>query len=811
MKRSFAIIVLLISKFVVAQSGQIEGFVFTADSTNSIPGVNVYLKEIGVGTQTNGSGFFEIKSIQSGTYTLVFSSIGYVKQTAIVVVSNQNIVLPTVHLKESVSELKEFVVMTNGNTAAKNIPGAVTYLALRDIQKFNYSDANRLLRTIPGVNIQEEDGFGLRPNIGLRGAGVERSSKITLMEDGILIAPAPYSDPSAYYFPTIGRMQGVEVMKGSSQIQYGPFTTGGAINFVSTQIPDTFSGKINVSGGSFGLRKVHAFVGNSSKHFGFSIETFQFAADGFKELDNNGNTGFKKQDYVAKFRVNTKEGNYVYQSLQLKLSQAEEVSNETYLGLTLADFNATPLRRYSASQLDQMNSDQNLASLTHTLKIGTWLKVSTTAYHTNFTRNWYKLDKVSDSTSAYSLATVLDNPNEYVAAYNVLIGNDEGAENKLTLRNNNRKYDSQGIQTVVDIKFETQEFKHSIQLGARLHSDGVDRFQWDDAYEILAGEMYLTTAGIPGTESNRINTGKAFASYAQYKLAYKKLTLTSGIRLEKIKFESINYGKNDIERVGVDAIKAVNTATVMMPGVGLDYNYSKYLSAFGGVHKGFSPPGTAEGSKPEESVNYEIGARYNKNTIASQLVFFITDYKNLLGSDQTISGGQGTGEQFNAGAVRTSGVEFTAMYDLLSSNKRNRFSLPLQITYTYTSAIFKTTFSSDFDSWGNVAAGDEFPYLNKHQLAVMLGFEYKRLTVNVAGRYIDAMRTEPGQGALEIAKSTDDAIVLDFSANYDLSKSTSIFGSVTNATNAIYRVADRPAGYRPAMPRAVIVGLKTAF
>ena len=128
--------------------------------------------------------------------------------------------------KDSIYPLDEVIIKGNtilGNKfVAKNRTGAAYYLSSEELEQFDYADINRVLSKIPGINLFEEDGFGLRPNISIRGTSPERSSKIAIMEDGVLISPAPYSASSAYYFPSVARMQAIEVLKGSSQIQYGP-------------------------------------------------------------------------------------------------------------------------------------------------------------------------------------------------------------------------------------------------------------------------------------------------------------------------------------------------------------------------------------------------------------------------------------------------------------------------------------------------------------------------------------------------------------------------------------------------------------
>ncbi len=111
-----------------------------------------------------------------------------------------------------------------------DIPGSAHVMDAEALGVFNDTDILRVLRAVPGVYVQEEEGFGLRPNIGIRGSGLDRSARIALLEDGVLIAPAPYSAPSAYYFPTQRRMDSLEVLKGPASIVVGPRTTGGALN-----------------------------------------------------------------------------------------------------------------------------------------------------------------------------------------------------------------------------------------------------------------------------------------------------------------------------------------------------------------------------------------------------------------------------------------------------------------------------------------------------------------------------------------------------------------------------------------------------
>lgn len=714
--------------------------------------------------------------------------------------------------KDSIENLDEVIITANkllgSKFEAKNRTGSAYYLSSKDIEKHNYIDITRVMAEIPGVNIYEEDGFGLRPNISLRGTSPERSSKITLMEDGVLAAPAPYSAPAAYYFPNVARMQAVEVLKGSSQIQYGPFTTGGAVNFVSTEIPNSFRGEIKSNYGSFGTSNTLARFGDSSQNIGYVIEYMKNRSDGFKDLDGPGGTGFDRDDIVGKIRINTNPDAKIYQSLELKLQYSDEDSDETYLGLTQEDFDEKPFRRYAGSQVDNMRTFHRQIMLTHMAKFNENIALTTTFYNNEFSRNWFKLDRVVANGNTVKISNLLNNPNEFQEAFSYITGSDS-PDNALRLKNNNRKYYSRGIQTKFDYHFSTDQVFHDIEIGFRYHTDEVDRFQWFDDFSMNNGVMQLTNSGTPGTDSNRISGADAISAHILYKLKFNKLTLTPGLRYENVELTRENFGTSDVNREGTDLSVTGNSFDQFIPGIGANYKFNNNISAFAGLHKGFAPAGFVEDQDPEESLNFELGTRFSYNGLTGEIIGFYNDYSNMLGSDLAATGGvEGNLDLFNAGEVDVSGIEFQLGYDFLKDTKH---SLPINFTYTYTNTEFKTAFSSPIGIWGDVEAGDELPYIPKHQFNLGLGYGYERFEFNLNARYRDEFRTNAGTGSIPLGNKVESMFLVDASTSYQLNSKLKLTANIINLLDNDYLAARVPAGLRPGHPFGIYAGFHLRF
>ena len=348
-----------------------------------------------------------------------------------------------------------------------------------------------------------------------------------------------------------------------------------------------------------------------------------------------------------------------------------------------------------------MDARQVQLMLTHSISLSEQFKIVTNVYDNTFSRNWYKLSGVVVDDSKKGLETVLAAPSSYPNHFAVLKGMADSDDDALFVKANNRVYTSRGVQTKLDYHWYGKSgIFHDLEIGARFHYDEEDRFQWEDGYRIQNADMLLTSEGAKGAKGNRISSAAALATYALYKFKYNGLSLTPGIRMESIKLERKDFGKSNPSRNSSDLSSRENQITALIPGIGFNYTFSNQLSVFGGLHKGFSPPGNAPGEQAEESVNYELGSRFSKGRLSGEFIGFFNDYSNLLGSDLAASGGTGSLDQFNAGSVHVSGLELLLNYNLAAENAA--IQLPITFAYTLTNAIFQSNFGSNEDIWGVV-------------------------------------------------------------------------------------------------------------
>ncbi len=702
------------------------------------------------------------------------------------------------------NDIEHITIISHGDKL-RTESGSATLVSEVELEKYEYDDIHRILAKVPGVNIREEDGYGLRPNIGFRGVTPERSKKVTILEDGVLIGPAPYSAPAAYYFPVTTRMTAVEVFKGPAAIKHGPQTVAGTLNMVTRQVPFEMTGGLDLATGTDGYQKAHGYFGTEvAKNLGVLVEGVRLQADGFKEIDNGGDSGFKKNDLLVKTKY-LLDGQAFDQSFELKLSYADENSDETYLGLTDADFNANPYRRYAASQPANMDTEHTQIMFTHNLSNDIF-SATTRIYRNDYERAWRKLGGLTSSNA--SLSAIMTNPELHEREYAVITGEqnsvlDGETSMFLVMGTNDREYYSQGIQIDADYEFSLGGLDHKLAFGVRYHEDEIERKHFSENYQMLDGYAEKTAADKVFTTTNIENT-EALSVYIEDTVKLGNLTVSAGVRGEDMDMYYTDLvDRDDWQR---------KSTQIWLPGVSGFYQVTENAGVLFGVHQGFVPssPQQASDVKVEKSINYEFGGRFNDGATNIELVSFFNDYSNLKEScSQSSCGTQGDlDREFNGGEVNVYGLEAQLRQSYPISTQ---FDMPYSFTYTYTKSEFLESFESDFEQWGDISDGDSVQYLPEHQLNFEIGLAANNWETNLIVKYVSEMDEAAGDNVTLSGFKTESSVIVDVSASYDLGQYGRIYGKVDNLTDEAYIISRRPYGARPNKPRQFVIGYKYQF
>jgi len=717
------------------------------------------------------------------------------------------IALSSLFVSISVAEVEIGTVEIIGSVEdAKEIAGSASVITEEELQTYEYTDIHKILSNVPGVNFRPEEGYGLRPNISIRGTYADRSGKITLMEDGVLIAPGPYSASSAYYFPTAGRIAGVEVLKGPAAISEGPYTIGGAINLLSTPIADESGGMINQEFGEDATSRTHIHYSFVGERLAMMVESHLWESGGFDTIKGySQDTGFDKEDTVIKVRLTSEPGAKVYQEVNFKYQDSDELSEQTYVGLADADFRKDAHDRYGLTALDNMDNEHKTNQISYLADFGKF-EFTATSYDNDFARNWFKVDKI-DNQKVYGHGNGINN---IIAAANAgeataiaILHGTNADPVEIKLKNNNRAYTNEGL----DLNLQFNGDAHTLTLGYRDTEDSEDRFQVYAYTPWSGGKLGALTIGSdPGYSSNnRLTTAEASAFYLNDEFTMGALTVNVGFRSEEWTIVQQRYV--DAARSAINTEKGYpktlsdNDNSLM--GFSAAYDMNDTTQLFFGFHEGFTP--TGGGADPEEADNIEMGVRYTDGNTYMEAVYFDTDYQNMFGECTASGGATGSceiGDTFNAGEASISGLELVVQTEMTSASG---VKYPLSAVYTSTDAEFDNTFDSDF--WGSVAAGMEIPDLPDSQLALQAGFETENGLSGNATLY--SYGSTCSVASCAAGTEIDSYNVIDASLTKAVNEAMEVYMVVSNVTDETDVIARAPKnGARAQMPRSILVGIR---
>ncbi|MFT6902956.1 MAG: Fe(3+) dicitrate transport protein [Colwellia sp.] len=531
-------------------------------------------------------------------------------------------------------------------------------------------------------------------------------------------------------------------------------------------------------------------------------------ADGFKALDGGGDTGFDKNDIMAKFQYNLSSGQY-NQIIELKLAHANEKSNETYLGLTDADFKQNANRRYVASQKDLMDWEHQQVQFTHFIGNDNF-DVTTRLYRNDFERSWDKVNGFKAGAVVTDLQDILTNPETDANApfYQVLTGqrDTEREYEKIILGDNQREYYSQGIQSELYLYHTLFNVKHVFNIGFRFHQDQIKRRHTTDAYTMTSGKLLSDDSATLAGDTNKEKTD-ATSIFFKDTITLGALDLTLGLRGE---FLDASYQN---EAPGKEGEWQKKSTDIWLPSLSGFYTLSEHSGLFFGVHEGFVPTSPKEPTsvKIENSINYELGARYHDESSQLEAVIFYNDIENLKESCSFSTASlcqDNTDGEFNSGEANVIGLELSAKHTYeLSAD----YDLPILLSYTYTKGEFDTAFSSDFSMWGDVKVGDILPYLPENQLTLDIGLAANNWQVNLITRYIGEMKEASGENVLLSGVTTQTLTIVDMAASYELGDMGNIYLKLDNLLDNQEIVSRRPYGARPSKPRSASIGYQYSF
>ncbi|GGB96737.1 ligand-gated channel [Marinobacterium zhoushanense] len=509
---------------------------------------------------------------------------------------------------------------------AKTYPGSRTVIETDELQESGALNLEDALRSSPGIQVLDETGTGILPNIGLRGLNPLRSERLQMLVDGYPIAIGPYSNVGVSLFPvTLPSIDTVDIVRGGAAVHYGPNNVGGVLNLHTRAIPNdtaqTVQQRLTIadeSGNALSdtYYRIGGFVNDS---LGLQFQANIQSGDGFRDHSDT-----EVRNFIVDANYFLDDANELDLSLQYYDVEAD-------LPGALSPSAYKQDRTQSQRPYDGYDADMVRGTLTWIYTPSNDLELEWRNFAHHADRTFFFGQDLSGGSWADPEADathVADSPRVFDVW---------GTEPRLTLR--------QGI--------------HTLTFGTRYVNEQVD---FDvNRLELSSGSY----ADVRRWDSET----NAVALYASDTLSLLngRLQVTPGIRHENVRMDFYDERSD---------LSYSNNASETLPGLTIGLQASDSLYLFADAQRSLVPVQIAQVSRGgdvanETAWNQELGARWQFTpALGLSATLFRIDYEDQIQFNKA------TSEYENLGETRHEGAELGLDWQASSQ-------LDLSLAYTY--------------------------------------------------------------------------------------------------------------------------------
>lgn len=493
----------------------------------------------------------------------------------------------------------------------RRYPGARNLVGERELRHSGARNLEEGLRQSPGVQVRDETGLGILPNIGIRGLNPMRSERVMVLVDGVPIALAPYTGTGLSLFPvTPETVERIDVVRGGVAVRYGPNNVGGVINIISQPIPREKQAVL----------KEQLIVAESSRRL-YSDTYARFGGfvtqDLGLQLQLNYQTGSGERDHS-----DTRVSNLQIDGVWLPGNDSEVKAQLQYYAadadlpgaLTPAAYAAS--RKQSQRPFDAFNGKTWRGSVSYTK-----------FFDDDSEFNWVNFAHTSGREFAFGQPF-------------------DPASGTTSVSTSPRDFKVGGTEARQTWRFRTAGVTHTLTLGGRLVREEVD---------FIVDNRSLATGVTTRPRDWRFETD-ALAAYVSDRLSFYngRLELTPGARFERV---DTDFRNNQ------NASANSNRSQEVLPGMTLGYYLTRSAYVFANANRSLRPPQVAQVTlfggdvASEVAWNYEAGGRFKVlPSLELTGTAFMIDFRDQIEFDRS------TLRFRNLGETRHQGVELGAVW-----------------------------------------------------------------------------------------------------------------------------------------------------